>query len=89
MGENISLGHGKGYKVIEVQTDLYQDDIWILFEPLPIEDFIFIYWDQHDMGENTNDCWVFEPGMDQKRGEEEFFVALAAYDKEVDKQMED
>src|SRR5579863_1133589 len=86
VGEAISLGHGRSYKVIEVTTDLYQDDIWLYFDPLTIEDFIFIYWDEYSFQANTNRRWIFSPGQDES-GEERFLKALVVYEKKVDEEL--
>ena len=88
IGESISLGHGASYKVTNVTTDLYQDDVWLDFEPLSTEEFIFIFCDQHDMQEAVNRKWEFDPGRN-KDTEEKFFEALEAYDEKVDEELGD
>ncbi len=88
IGESISLGHGIDYKVIDVCTDLYQDDIFLSFKPLSIKDFIFIFWDQHDIEANINRRWQFETSTGDGENEQKKFLQLViAYDKKVDEEL--
>ena len=92
IGETISLGHGAEYMVTEVATDLYQDDTWLFFMPIRKEEFVFIFWDQHNMETNENRHWKFithKPFGMSITDEQQFRQAVKAYDKKVDEELGD